>query len=85
MFPASIPVRQHPSGASILEAMTTDPLLADTILVPCRGGPHGVGWLRVATPPPFEVDREGHGIYVLDDADSDFAGGAQYVWVPYGL
>ena len=71
-------------GSTIIGAVTADPLLTDT-LVSCRGGPHGVGWLRVATPPPLEVDRGGEGIYVLDEVDGQGVGSPEYVWVPYRL
>lgn len=40
-------------------------------LVPCEGGPdRTVGWIRVPTPLPLEVDRGHAGLYVLDDRGS---------------
>lgn len=36
-------------------------------MVPCEGGPQAVGWIRVPTPLPVEVDRGSAGFFVLDD------------------
>jgi hypothetical protein len=59
--------------------MVADSSQTGAALVPCSGGPNGVGWLRVDLPIPLEVDRGGDGIYVLDGEE----GVDEYVWVPY--
>ncbi len=47
-------------------------------MVPCEGGPdRPVGWIRVLTPLPLEIDRGDGGIYVLDDRQA----GPVYVYL----
>jgi hypothetical protein len=45
-------------------------------LVACEGGP-APGWVLVDVPLPLEVDRDGKGIYVLDDLGAE----PRYVYV----
>lgn len=58
-------------------------------IVPCRGGPSWMGWLRVDDPLPLEVRHTG-GTYVLECDPSDQAGDHRacrdhwYVWLPDG-
>jgi hypothetical protein len=51
--------------------------LSDT-MVPSEGGPdRPVGWIRVPTPLPLEIDRGDGGVYVLDDRQA----GPVYVYL----
>lgn len=49
-------------------------------LVACEGGPCGGLGLLVELPIPLEVEREGGGIYVLDERGTDEDPEYVYIW-----
>ena len=55
--------------------------MADKSLIACEGGPCGGLGLLVELPVPLEVEREGGGLYVLEERGSEDEPELIYVWV----
>lgn len=56
-------------------------MAADQTLVAAEGGPCGGLGLLVPLPIPLEVEREGGGLYVLEERGSEDEPEFVYVWV----